>query len=86
MPEWFTCTINGASVDGYSGSTPIVSVFLTDVAGTFGTSYAFNVPDAAKNQILAVALAAISTQSSVSALVDPPPTGGQCYVLQILVD
>jgi hypothetical protein len=84
MPAWFICTINGAQVNSYEVNPPVVSVALTDVAGSFGTSYQFNIPDAAKREILAVALAAISTQSNVSAFVDPPPTGGQCYALEIL--
>jgi hypothetical protein len=84
MPAWFTCTVGGAQVDSYNVTPPVISVILKDVGGSFGLT-GFPVPDAAKRELLALALAAISTQSKVSALVDPP-TGAnwQCYTLLII--
>jgi hypothetical protein len=80
---WFNCTIGGAQVDAYGVSPPVVSVVLTDLGGSFGPT-GFPVPDEAKHEILAVALAAISTKSQVSALVDPPTAPPwQCYTLSI---
>lgn len=78
---WFTCTIGAALVDTYNVSPPVISVTLTDVGGSFIPTQ-FKVPDGAKREILAVALAAISTQSKVSALVDPAT--GLCYSLSII--
>lgn len=84
MPAWFTCTMNSAQVDAYQTS-PTVSVGLTDVGGSFGNT-AFTVPDQAKREMLAVALAAISTQAKVYALLDPPAAGTpwNCYTLRIM--
>src|ERR1700722_334064 len=66
---------------------PIVLLHLKAIGGQFGYTSFFAAQDA-KNHILAVALAAINTQSSVTAWIDEPPgvAGGnlQCYSLQIL--
>jgi len=84
MASWFTCTVSGAQIDAYNVTPPVVTVTLADVGGSFGKT-GFPVPDAAKREMLAVALAAISTQSKVSALVDPPTKSPwQCYTLNIL--
>jgi hypothetical protein len=65
---------------------PIVQIVMTPVNSGFPQATYF-APQAAKNQMLAVALAAISTQSNVQAYVDQPPapagTHLQCYSLQI---
>ncbi len=85
MPEWVTCTVIGAQVDTYELNSPIMSVALADIAGSFGPTL-FRVPDIAKREILAVALAAITSQSEVAALVDDPsqPQAEWCYTLEIL--
>jgi hypothetical protein len=59
---------------------------LTDLAGSF-TNVEFSVVPVAQREILAVALAAISTQSKVEATLDPPGPGvtsPNCYALSIL--
>lgn len=65
---------------------PVVQLILTALGGSFSQT-GFFAAEAAKNQILAVALAAVSTQSPVVAWVDDPAlsTGGylQCYGLQV---
>jgi hypothetical protein len=84
----FFCQVNqtGAAMNN-SGETPnpMVLVRLTDVGGTFSNTW-FYAPQAAKNQILAVALAAITTQSQVNVYVDPPQSGvtTQCYNMYIM--
>jgi hypothetical protein len=85
MPEWVNCTVNGAQVDTYEVSAPIVSVVLADVQGSFIPTM-FRVPDIAKREMLAIALAAINSQSQVSALVDDPsqPNAEYCYTMHIL--
>lgn len=85
MPEWVNCNVNGAQVDTYEATSPIITVTLAAVNGSFIPTL-FRVPDIAKREMLAVALAAISTQSQVSALVDDPsqPNAEYCYTMQIL--
>ena len=85
MPEWVTCTITSAQVNTYELNSPIMMVALADIAGSFGPTY-FRVPDIAKREMLAVALAAITSQSEVEAFVDDPsqPQAEWCYTLEIL--
>jgi hypothetical protein len=61
-----------------------VLINLTDAAGSFSDTWFFATASA-KNQMLAVALAAISTQSQVSAFVETPAggTATECYNLYI---
>ena len=86
------CTVDraGASVGG--GNTPDNAVFLilTDTNGSFQKGF-FYAADTVKNQMLAVALAAISNGRQVFAVVDPPdnsnkPIPSECYELDIIVD
>ncbi len=66
---------------------PVIQLALTGAGGEF-SDLAFFATETAKNQILAVALAAISTQSNVLAYIDPPgtvPGPLECYGLQIVV-
>jgi hypothetical protein len=67
---------------------PIVLISLAELNGEFeGVEYSYFASQEAKNQILAVALAAISTQSTVTAYIDDPPGAAgdnlQCYALLI---
>jgi len=66
---------------------PMVLFRLNDVSGAFSDIW-FYAPQATKNQMLAVALAAINTQSQVHVFVDTPnPPGGeatQCYNMYLL--
>ena len=78
MPE-YTCTVvqAGAAASG-GGLTPDpgVLLYLTDTQGSFPPSWFF-AAQTAKNQMLAVALAAISTQSQVHVFAaDAPVAGG----------
>ena len=87
MPAFFTCVINGTTVDTTPNPgmpSPVISVTLTDSGGTF-TQTVFSCADTGKREMLAVALAAISTQSPVSAFLDPPVTPPwNCYTLSLL--
>jgi hypothetical protein len=61
-----------------------VLVLLTDNGGAFTNTW-FSVPDAGKNQALAVALAAISTGNTVNVFCDPPQ-GNQpttCHIIYL---
>jgi hypothetical protein len=82
----FVCNViqAGPGVNGSLTPDPQVQFLLTDAQGTFSNTWFF-ASQAAKNQMLAVALAAISTQSQVNAWVDAPEEGTvtQCYALYI---
>lgn len=84
MPEVFgyTCTVNmvGAAGDGGEGPNPVIYINLTDSRGSFQNAWFFAL-DAAKNQILATALAAVSSHRQVSATLDPPKVGNSPYTV-----
>jgi hypothetical protein len=82
MATGFICTVNQA---GPSSGAGTVQLALTDTNKTFSNTW-FNAVSQFQNQILAVALAAISTQSQVNAWVDPPEAGTttECYALYII--
>jgi hypothetical protein len=85
----FTCIVNQAGPTTLHSDTPAPEVVLnlSDVNKNFSDTWFF-AAGSAKNQMLAVALAAISTQSNVSAWVDPPNSNNtpwtQCYELRII--
>ena len=84
----YTCIVNqaGPSTQATSTSSPVVLFNLSDVQGSFNNTWFF-AAGTAKNQMLAVALAAVSTQSQVNAWVDTPTPGGpvtECYNLYII--
>ncbi len=88
MPAEFICIIDGAQAETNQESPPtsVVSVILTDTNGAF-TKTAFPIPDEAKREILAVALAAITNQARVLAVLDPSAqVSRRCYLLQLFVD
>jgi hypothetical protein len=62
----YTCTVNnvGSAVDGSETSGTQAYVSLTDTAGSFSAKF-FYLPALAQNQMLAVALAAITTGKKV---------------------
>lgn len=67
---------------------PAIQLVLSDVAGSFPAT-AFFAAEGGKNQMLDVALSAISTQAQVNAVLDNPsqpvsPPGAQIYSLSIL--
>jgi hypothetical protein len=88
MPSQFICTIDGAQAETNLQNPPnsLITMILTDTAGSFAKT-AFQVPDEVKREILAVALAAISNQAQVLAVLDSPTlVPRQCYLLQLIVD
>jgi hypothetical protein len=88
MATDFICSILAASAgtDGQNPPSSQTRLILNGVAGTFSDE-GFIAAAEARREILAVALAAISTKSRVQAIVDPPtnirplPT---CYSLEIV--
>jgi hypothetical protein len=81
----YICTVDAASVetDEHNPPNSLVGVALTDLGGTFARTV-FMAPDEIKRELLAIALAAISTQSQVLAVLDDPSTvTRQCLLLQI---
>jgi hypothetical protein len=99
MAVEYICNVVQAGTATGAGNTPDpeIQISLTDTNGFFAFGWFF-AAETAKNQMLAVALAAISTQSRVNAWIDPPnvpitgpgqgpgvPIGiGQCYSLYII--
>jgi hypothetical protein len=88
VAQEYICTVNQAGPATGTGQTPdpVVQFSLTDTNNAFSNAWFF-AAGASKNQMLAVALAAISTQSQVNAWVDPPQAGvgiTQCYALYII--
>jgi hypothetical protein len=83
----FLCSILAARAltDLQNPPSSMTSVILTDLNGSFADVEFFAV-DEAKREILAVALAAISTQSNVGTVVDVPTgvSNPQCYSLTII--
>ena len=69
----FTCTVIGVQVDSTT-TPPRVSIGLTDTAGAFTKTF-FPVVAGTSREMLAIALAAISTGSQVEAVLDPATSG-----------
>jgi len=69
----YSCTVNaaGPASDGAETVPPTIYIDLTDNAGSFARQWFFAAANA-KNEMLAVALAAISSQRTVSGALDPP--------------
>lgn len=84
MAQWYTCTVNraGPAANGTETSAPVIYLDLTDKGGKFSGQW-FYAAASSKNEMLAVALSAISLGKAVSAYLDPPATSGspytQCY-------
>lgn len=76
-PQTVHCLVN--SVGPATGSAghgettdPVIYLFLTDTKGSF-TNRGYYMPETARNEMLAVALAAVSTGFPVIAVLDQPP-------------
>jgi hypothetical protein len=90
MSTSFFCWVNQAGV-GTQGDNetpnPVVYFALTDVNGSFNASWWYAV-EPGKNQMLAVALAAIANQYQVHAFLDPAKPGPgphpACYNLYLM--
>jgi len=76
----FICTVTAAQADS-SATPPRVSIGLTDTAGSF-TNAVFPVAAEMPREMLAIALAAISTGSQVWTVLDPA-TSGPIVLLQL---
>ncbi|MGB0073816.1 MAG: hypothetical protein WBP71_12775 [Terracidiphilus sp.] len=89
MATNYVCNVYTTGVTVLHSDTPAPEVLLqlsdTNSTPAFTNTWFF-AAEGAQNQMLAVALAAISTLSTVSAWVDPPITGKftQCYELSIV--
>lgn len=90
MSLMFTCNVNevGPVVDGTETASPTIYLNLTDTGGSFDHTWFFAANNC-KREMLATALAAISTQSQIRAVLDVP-TGQdtiphpQCYRMYIV--
>jgi hypothetical protein len=88
--QLFTCNVNqvGPVTDAPETTPPTIYLCLTDAGGSFYHTW-FYAANNAKRKMLATALAAISTESQVRAVLDIP-TGQdvtphpQCYRLYIV--
>jgi hypothetical protein len=83
----FVCIVQqaGVATSGAPTPNPGVLFLLSDTGGSFQNEW-FYAANSGKKEMLAVALAAISTQSQVNAWCDPPVTGGpstECYNLYL---
>jgi hypothetical protein len=79
MP-WYTCQVSeaGPAADGTETTSPVIYISLTDQGGTFSGQW-FYAAENAKDEILAVALSAISTGFLVEAAAVAPNSGGTPY-------
>jgi hypothetical protein len=70
---WFTCTVNaaGPASDATETAVPVIYINLTDQGGSFTDNWFF-AADNSKQQMLAVALNAISLGATVQMGGDPP--------------
>ena len=93
MPNWFICTVDRAGVSDQQPAQDAPAyptlLVLTDTAGTFQQTGFVNHDPAVGNQMLAVALAAVSTQRPVRTYADLPDDAhrepGFCYTLEVVV-
>lgn len=80
MPS-YRCTVNevGPAVDGTETASPVVYINLTDTAsGSFANTW-FYAANGAQNQMLDVAIAAISNDNEVDVVATAPNAGGSPY-------
>ena len=74
-PGMFTCAVVAAQAsEGNPGSPPEISIGLSDVGGQF-TNRVFPVVPDLQREMLAIGLAAISTNCQVIASLDPDTFG-----------
>jgi hypothetical protein len=84
VAQWYTCDVNlaGPAANSTETANPVIFINLTDTGGAFA-NYWFFADNVAKREMLATALAALSTNFRVSALLDPPNANNspytQCY-------
>lgn len=90
MASEFTCSISTVSAgsDGHVPPKARMTITLSDVGGTF-TNTEFIAVEEAKHEIFGLALAALSANNKVRAMVDPPSKGGSqptCHSLGIVAN
>jgi hypothetical protein len=78
--QWYDCQVlqAGPASDGSETAEPVVYIRLTDSGQAF-TGYWFFAAENSRNEMLAVALAALSTGKRVSAAVDVPVDNNSSY-------
>jgi hypothetical protein len=81
MANNYVCTVSEAGPNT-QGSGPVVMLLLTDTGGAFPATW-FVAAANARDQMLAVGLAAISTQSQVNVWADPPAGGSPTKVYNL---
>jgi hypothetical protein len=78
-PLYCTASWAGPGADGNETTPPVVYILLTDQAGSWKGAQWFYAAANAKDEMLAVALAAISQGLTVAAFLDPPNAAGEPY-------
>jgi hypothetical protein len=68
----------GSAADSSDTTPPSVYINLTDIGGTFANQWFFAAENS-KSQMLAVALTAISLQTTVGCVLDPPNPGDKPF-------
>jgi len=78
--NWYTCVVTGAgpATDGTETADPVIYIQLTDVNNAF-SNYWFYASENSRNEMLAVALAAMSTGKRVTAAADEPVSSNATY-------
>lgn len=96
MPEWYVCSLNRAGIlaEEYTSRfpAPTVNLTMTDTADppAFQDEWFISVASV-QDQVLAVALGAVSTRSQVNGYLDlPSEEGGEwfpgvCYGLEVML-
>jgi hypothetical protein len=79
MPS-YRCSVNeaGPAVDGIETTSPVVYINLTDTNGSFANTW-FYAADGAQDQMLDVAIAAITRNNTVDLFAATPNAGGSPY-------
>lgn len=78
--NWYTCMVQevGPASDGGETAAPVIYINLTDVAGGF-EGYWFFAAENSRNEMLAVALSAMSTGRQVTVAADEPVPNNTTY-------
>jgi hypothetical protein len=79
-PAYYTCSVNraGPVADASDTTRPAIYLNLTDDSGTFDNQW-FVAAENARAEMLAVAVAAITYDKKVNAVLVPPGSGGSPF-------
>jgi hypothetical protein len=79
MPS-YQCNVNevGPAIDGTETASPVIYINLTDTKGSFANTW-FYAADGAQDQMLDVAIAAITGDNAVDVVAAAPNAGGTPY-------